>query len=177
MKEENKNATQRSLKRKSRPTQAQLPYNVWCEQSQKMCVKSCLEDQILPYVTPLFYIFHMECEQITSASGEVERMGPSNLTITQTHIYCILPASLCASMCSHRDTLFMAIPGIFKACFFIALRGSWGLAEKEKEFLWPMWNSTACISLYTPARTHTQTDTPHIFVCCCELHIHNYKCY
>lgn len=42
-----KRPSQRSLKRKSRLIQTLLLYNIWCE----MCVKSCPEEQILPYIT------------------------------------------------------------------------------------------------------------------------------
>jgi len=103
---------------------------------------------------PFLHLSHLR----ESLIGPVRYVEPNNFTVKQNmHLHRILLSLSCTNTCSHKDTHFMAIPGIFKACFFIALRGSWGLAEKGREVLWPMWNSTACISLFTPARTHTPT--------------------
>ncbi len=109
----------------------------------------------LTLYNPFLHLSHIRKSLIGLVRWNI--WGQNNFIIIQRHIYCILLSLPCTNTCSHRDALFMAIPGIFKACFFIALRGSWGLAEKGREVLWPMWNSTACISLYTPARTHTDT--------------------
>lgn len=55
----------------------------------------------------------------------------------KTHKKRICSTLFCLSRtntCSHKDTLLTALPGIFKVCFFIAFRGSWGLAERGKQF-------------------------------------------
>ena len=166
MKAEYKNATERSLKRKSRPAWPELPYNVWCEQSQKMCVKILPGGTDLILHNPFFFTY----KWITSRSGKVEHTEPYDFTAI--HIFNAAFSPFFPPTNTHVVTLSMAIPGIFKTCFLTAWRGSWGLAEKGREFLWPMWNSTACISLYTPARTHTDRPTPHFY---CGLHMHNHK--
>lgn len=138
-----------------------------------MCVKSCLEEQILPYIT-LFLHLPFKSKSLYT-SGEVKKTKTWDQTTLQwyEHIYSILLYLLCTNTCSYRDTLFMAIPGIFKHASLLLSEeaGDW-----LREFLWPMWNSSTCKSLartHTGTHRHTPTHTTHSIYC--ELHISNYE--